>query len=201
MVSKIRVKNSTTFLVLSLVILAGMVASRTVSFNGNCGAINTCAEGRPFSFSGSAKIADKTIPSLSGAGSATLKDVIVQGAAKHSGSFKAEGGSFGSLKVSGAVTLSETSVAGKTKISGCLDGKKTTFAAIEIASNKSVLTECTAASIAVKASSWPIVSPILELDGTTVLGDITFEGTEGQVIMRNGAVVKGNISNGVIVQG
>ncbi len=185
--------------ILALCVVVGVSALRGVSTTTHCGASNTCTNGKPLSFAGALKLADKTIPSLSGAGSANLKNVIVQGAAQHSGSFKAKGGSFGSLQVSGAVTLKNTAVFGLTQVAGSLHGEHTTFAAVECTTNKSTLSHCMVASILIKAPNVPTEPLIIELDSTTVSGDITFIGAQGQVILRNGGVVKGQVTGGTVI--
>ena len=146
----------------------------------------SCVDGKAYSFSGCANLANQTIPSLSGSGSLTLDNVTVYGAVNHSGSMRAQGGSFGSLKISGSVKLDGSTVLGDTRIAGSLAAVATTFNALGLASNKSILTGCTVASIVIKAPDNSQEQLIIELDGTTVLGDITFEGAQGQVIMLNG---------------
>lgn len=96
--------------------------------------------------------------------------------------------------------MDAATILGASCISGSLSATGSTFNGLELASNKSILTKCTVASIVMKAPSNATEPLVIELDGTTVLGDITFEGAQGQVIMLNGAVVKGQVNEGTVLR-
>lgn len=191
-------------LVMALVVLA--VAAALGVFSLRKTAINSMYRGTErdtstgFSFAGAAHLAHKTIASLHGAGSVTLDMVIVQGIAEVSGSLDAKGGSFGSLQVSGAATLFDTSVSGLTYVAGSLRAQKTTFAGIECAFNKIILSHCSAHFISMHAPKDFTEPLIIELVGTSVSGDITFKGAQGQVILQEGAAVTGKIINGAAIK-
>lgn len=97
-----------------------------------------------------------------------------------------------SLSVIGSAGLyANSNVEGFAVVRGRLKGEDSRFNEIIVQSGSLLLTRCQVQKITMQGQ--------IELDGTEVHGDITFEGETGRVILRNGAQVHGNVMNGTVV--
>jgi hypothetical protein len=116
-------------------------------------------------------------------GFATLNGTTVTQRVQVNGSITATNAQIGELNVNGQATLSHCTVKNKTTITGSLTGSSTNFEdAVILTSDYSVFEACSLTSIRVHKTKDDVTQKI-ELKGKTkVLGLITFESGNGQVV-------------------
>ncbi len=107
---------------LAILLLVGFVIVKLTrnSISVGIGAVASCTDNTHCYYAGSVSLSDKTILSLTTAGSATLHNVSIEGKATIAGSLKATEGAFGSLFASGATTLDSITINDYAHVNGAL---------------------------------------------------------------------------------
>jgi cytoskeletal protein CcmA (bactofilin family) len=147
------------------------------------------------SSSGFANYGKETLSSLKSNGFVTLSGTTVKGLVDVNGKLEADGASIGSMDVNGSVTLTNCRVNGKARVNGFFSATKTAFFdECSVASQKVILTACTAPSIVIRDISWMPGTQVLELQGgSKVSGNVTFESGKGKIILSEESLVAGTI--------
>lgn len=173
---------------------------------------STCREGTHCYFAGKTTLSDKTIESLRTAGSTLLNNVTVNGDASITGSLTAKQSTFGSLNTNGKTVVTGSRVKGTTYSTGSVTAINSQLGPVEAAQGSLVvLVKSSAESLTIVPQGWSFfrqknahtqaVDYDVVLDGSTISGDIVFQDEPGNVIIKNGGSVGGEIRNGTVIRG
>jgi cytoskeletal protein CcmA (bactofilin family) len=152
------------------------------------------------SLSGSVSLANKQMDNLQACGTIRIDNVSVAGDVKINGTLSGD-----RLKVSGVLAINGTCIMsnmhinGTTNINGFLNANNSNFSKIEMSTKKLVLVNSAADSILIrKPGLTETQQQIIDLDNTTIKGDICFENGDGKIIVRNSSKIYGSITGGTL---
>jgi len=156
------------------------------------------------SVNGSGEIKGSKIKVLSVNGSVEVKETMVSDKATINGSIEAKESNFNDIFIHGSGKFDEVTVQGACEINGSLEAEETHFSKPIIfggsthSGKLATFEECTITQgIIVRSKSKKGNHVIIVLkEGTTVEGDITFEGGTGKVLMDTTTTFKGKVVGG-----
>lgn len=152
--------------------------------------------------SGSNSYGAEIIESIHANGMVRLNGTTVRGCVEVNGQLNADHADIGSALINGKANLNQCHIQDTTIINGLLVGGNTTFQGdISIASEKIILSSCTASSILIRKIEGNSHHQVVDLrDGTIVYGDIVFESGHGQVMIDMDSGISGSVHGGSIRQ-
>jgi hypothetical protein len=138
-----------------------------------------------------------TIPKIIAFGKVGMEGTTVLGETKINGFLTANHCHLKTLEILGRAELLNCQVLGKTTLSGSIVGNTCTFSEeVEITSENSEFKKSSIKSIKVLPSTGKTASKVFLKEGTTLLGDIEFVGTEGIVSIDASSSIGGRIIGG-----
>jgi len=147
---------------------------------------------------GSARIEKETFDHLTVNGSATLDEVSVQEAVIN-GLLRATKCMIKKLKVNGSAHLAKSIIAEDTHIAGSLEADESSFDSLTLISTYSRLIDSQVKAIVVQKTYPTTKVQQIELVNSIVKGDIRFESGDGEVILKQGARIEGQVIGGRIL--
>lgn len=187
-----------------VLVFAGLVVVSRYSSKHSCSSCSDhCCSGVAHidddtaTFSGCAQLHDRTFGNLIVNGSATAEVIVVKDKFVVNGCLSATKLQGNHVRVNGAAVFKDCSLAGLTSISGILQADKTVFTDIILAGERGEFTACTIKKITIRSAENDKAQKII-LKDSVVEGDIIFEKEGGEVMLKDGAHVLGDVVGGTI---
>lgn len=180
-----------------VMLMRGGIGCVLIILLAGCG-INSDSAGKSEWFVGATyfgltKIKDHTFDSIRVNGLTRLEKVIVMHATHINGKLNAKQSEFrGRLFVNGQVELVESIVLGKTHINGFLLATNSSFGEMEIAADLVILTDSEAKNIFIRDNNQN-KQQVIELEDTTVNGNVYFERVGGIVTLKGDSKIMGDV--------
>jgi cytoskeletal protein CcmA (bactofilin family) len=168
-------------------------------------------------FAGSAKLRNQAFKSIKIAGSGDLEDIVVEGNIIATGRLEAKRCTFGSMRTTGKTELEKVTVngdldtagflgldegivKGEIKVNGSLDIKNSVVQQVTLSfeSGNIPFKKSKTKTITINCPDDLTKKVTVTLDGTTVNGDVVFNGSAGIVILKDGGKIEGTVINGSI---
>lgn len=175
--------------------LSGQTYS-TRTMNGSANLDNVTVT-ETLTVNGSATISESNIKNLTTHGSANLQKTTINGHCQTHGSLISSESTIHQLTTRGSANLYETMVHELCDISGSLIAQSSTLNRMIVSSKRITLINSKTKTIHIRKQTGPC-EQIVELNNTTVDGDITFESGEGKILLKSNSKITGKVVGGRI---
>jgi len=168
-------------------------------FTKTCHHAQTYNNGKSGSFHGRTALNGSSHDNLSINGSGNLSNVTVTGSLSSNGSLKLSESTIESLTSNGGTNLQNTIVNGPCTVRGSLYVDSSTLSTISVSSTNITFYNSKTKSIRVENTSRTI-EHIVDLNNTTIDGDIVFESGNGKVLLKGDSKITGEVLGGQVVE-
>ncbi|QCP52889.1 hypothetical protein FAZ95_27670 [Trinickia violacea] len=181
---------------------AGLALSGTASAQSMTGFV--ALQGKAYDdvkIVGVADMKQITAKSIDVTGPLTFKDVTLSGALTAQGPVSGSNVvAAGPVKVTGPFNVKRFVAKDSTDVIGGFSAEDSSFTDVAVLSNQVSLDRCKLRNLVIKKDTSAKTQTVTLLGGTKVLGDITFDSGNGEVVIAKGASVAGTVKGAKVIQ-